>query len=276
MTYPNSGPQYLYRVAQGKSDGLGFVTLTFDPVPQGLTWTASVFPAVKVSQGVDPGIYTPQLRLAFATWTITVDGVVFITFSGLQGVVNFQATGRQQISISGRSVTPNTSVVATLIGSSDDAANVYPLEPYVTGTPYGLVSTGFANQGNTWTLEGLVTAANGTTNLFTSTPGFTSVITNNVNYIYLQSYTLGASCAQLSTVSGTNGVRTWLLTINRIIDEVWPVTVPGSNANMIAAHDYGDQPILIGSPPGADLTVQAGGGGLSFQASWATATVILL
>jgi hypothetical protein len=98
------------------SDGFGKATFTFQSPPAGVTWTGT--------------LSCPNTTTA-TRFTVTVGGLIWGQFSGgsVFGPVQFVGQGSQQMVVTGIFLSPDTTYVMTLQGSSDQSVNVQPIWP---------------------------------------------------------------------------------------------------------------------------------------------------
>lgn len=263
--------QPVYIIAQGSSDESGNVVLTFPQIPQSLTYTGTLSITANTNPVSDPNAlfvaYAHPLRIGFATWTVFIDGQPRINFLGTQVVTNFQVMGRQQLQVEGFACCPNTQIIATFTGWSDDSFNVAPIGPNVAGSGKPLLgSTSIFNSITYFYSE--FGSQNTTVTLVPQSP-----LTGN--FYYLLSYTLDICLSQQSTTTGNRSCTVQLQTIGsgQTIGALNVGTVPQSTATQSTRGDFFDSPICLGDSSFTGINMVTGATGADACKTTATALV---
>lgn len=115
----------------------GQITLEFDTVPSGQTWTGTITVVPAAGQSI-----------AGSTWTISRDGSSpFLSWSDNQVAVDVQGRDGQQIMLTGTGLATGTQVQAFWSGRNDNIANkAVPIaSPWIAGSPSLTILDSFAN-----------------------------------------------------------------------------------------------------------------------------------
>lgn len=272
--------QELYVVAQAVADSVGDIVLTFPSVPQGLTWTGSITAAVNQTSNVVATV--SPAPLFGATWTITINSVPFMSFQGLEVVEDFQATGRQSVVVNGFGLVPNTSVIMTWTGFSDDTYNVERVGTSVSGMA-GDWSRIFSGGGSYF--AGITPPLVQLQSKSLSAPSSAvtvidvSTLSGNANKVlYLLSYTLGSSLAQLAATAGTHGMTTSLQIFNiglgsTVLDQVIPLVSPGGEECCTVSQSFLSTPLPLGPAPSTDIQLITGPSSADNFRAWCSVLV---
>lgn len=188
--------QRLAQQVSGTVTAGGRVTLTFPPVPQGLTWTGAIT------------LYTPvdtALVITQGVWTATRNGQPLATYGGTGILAGVQLVAQEVLTITGSYLPAGSIITAVWTGWSEDAWEAQPTEPTLHGAlnPYSQIFTdGAAGPGSAvQTVPVPAPSALQTANAVGIGSGNTTILTAGTLPLSLWSVTLGASIANTSATA---------------------------------------------------------------------------
>ena len=238
------GPNRLFKLARGKTDANGNVTLKFEATPSSEAWTGTVLCS------------DPPFNLG--TFLITRDGQYLGAFSGFGSMSGIQAADGAQVVVTGSSLPASTNVTVVWMGRRDPIESAPVTVPWVSG-PVGIQevasSTLFPVNVQQAPLPANVLSAELDSDQGTLITTLVAGIAGS--RIRLWSATLSMAMAELAA---TAGVKAWSCDIevhggNPIVLKMPLRTIPGSaSAGSVSQNCYG---LIVPTNTAVDLNSPA-------------------